>query len=159
MIAPGRGSKPTYDAEVRACVVQEVQRQPARQSDQMATWSLKLLQQAFRRAGLPAIGATTIERILHEEGYSLRCDRTCCYTGTALRVRKKGVYRARGPQAQKKSLIERAYQLAEECGIPLWNQDEADPYATRPQPGASWQRDAHPKLQRMNTCAMEESSS
>src|SRR5712692_41273 len=29
---------------------------------------------------------------------------------------------------RKKSLIERAYQLAEACGIPLWNQDEAGPY-------------------------------
>jgi transposase len=70
MIAPGRGRKPTSDAEVRAQVVQEVQRQPDRQSDQTATWSLKLLQRAFRRAGLPPIGATTIGRILHEEGSS-----------------------------------------------------------------------------------------
>jgi len=44
-------------------------------------------------------------------------------------------------------LIERAYQLAEACGIPLWNQDEAGPYATRPQPGASWQLEGHPNLQ------------
>lgn len=44
-------------------------------------------------------------------------------------------------------MIERAYQLAEACGIPLWNQDEAGPYATRPQPGASWQPEGHPKLQ------------
>lgn len=48
---------------------------------------------------------------------------------------------------RKKSLIERAYQLAEACGIPLWNQDEAGPYATRPQPGASWQPEGRPKLQ------------
>jgi len=26
---------------------------------------------------------------------------------------------------RKKSLIERAYRLAEACGLPLWNQDEA----------------------------------
>jgi len=44
-------------------------------------------------------------------------------------------------------LIERAYQLAEACGLPLWCQDEAGPYATRPQPGASWQLEGHPKLQ------------
>jgi hypothetical protein len=44
-------------------------------------------------------------------------------------------------------LIERAYQKASACGIPLWNQDEAGPYATRPQPGASWQLEGHPKLQ------------
>ena len=68
LIARGRGRKSTYDAEVRTRVVQEVQRQPDRQSDQTATWSLKLLERALRRAGLPSIGATTIGRILHEEG-------------------------------------------------------------------------------------------
>jgi transposase len=104
VIAAGRGRKPTYDGEVRARVVQEVQRQPDRQSDQSATWSLKLLQRALRRAGLPAIGATTIGRILHEEGYSLQRDRTWCDTGYALRKRKDGVYRVRDPQAQKKNV-------------------------------------------------------
>jgi transposase len=102
VIAAGRGRKPTYGAEARARVVQEVRRQPDRQSDQSATWSLKLLQRALRRAGLPAIGATTIGRILHEEGYSLQRDRTWCDTGYALRKRKDGVYRVRDPQAQEK---------------------------------------------------------
>ncbi len=102
VIAPGRGRKPTYGAEARARVLQEVRRQPDRQSDQSATWSLKLLQRALRRTGLPAIGATTIGRILHEEGYSLQRDRTWCDTGYALRKRKDGVYRVRDPHAQKK---------------------------------------------------------
>ncbi len=44
-------------------------------------------------------------------------------------------------------MIERAYRIAEGCGIPLWTQDEAGPYATRPQPGESWQPEGHPKLQ------------
>jgi transposase len=44
-------------------------------------------------------------------------------------------------------LIELAYQVAESCGLPLWCQDEAGPYATRPQPGASWQPEGHPRLQ------------
>jgi transposase len=102
VIAPGRGRKPLYDAEVRARVVQEVRRQPDRLSDQTATWSLKLLERALRRAGLPSIGATTIGRILHEEGYSLQRDRTWCDTGTAYRVRKEGVYRVHDPETQKK---------------------------------------------------------
>ena len=103
VIAPGRGCKPTYDVEVRARVVQEVQRRPDRVSNQTATWSLKLLQRALRRSGLPTIGATTIGSILHEEGYSLQRDRIWCYTGTALRVRKKGgLSRARSPSAEKK---------------------------------------------------------
>ena len=109
VIAPGRGRKTTYGAEERARVVQEVRRQPDRVSDQTATRSLKLLQRALRRAGLPAIGATTIGRILHEEGYRLQRDRTWCDTGTAYRVCKDGVYRVRDPQAQKKALNGKAH--------------------------------------------------
>jgi transposase len=102
VIASGRGRKPTYGAEARAQVVQEMRRQPDRQRDQTATWSLKLLQRALRRVGLPAIGATTIGRILHEEGYRVLRDRTWCDTGTAYRVRKDGIYRVRDPHAQGK---------------------------------------------------------
>ncbi len=104
VIASGRGRKPTYRTQERARVVQEVRRQPDRVSDQSATWSLKLLQRALRRANLPAIGSTTIWRILHEEGYRLQRDRTWCDTGTASRVRKDGVYRVQDPQAQKKKV-------------------------------------------------------
>ncbi len=104
VIASGRGRKPTYRAEERARVVQEVRRQPDRVSDQTATWSLKLLQRALRRANLPTIGSTTIGRILHEEGYSLQRDRSWCDTGYAFRKRKDGVYRVRDPHAQKKKV-------------------------------------------------------
>jgi transposase len=104
VIARGRGRKPTYEAEQRARVLQEVQRPPDRKEDQTATWSLHLLQRALRRADLPRIGATTIGRILHEEGYSVQRDRTWCQTGTAYRVRKDGVYRVHDPQAQKKKV-------------------------------------------------------
>jgi transposase len=104
VIAPGRGRKPTYHTEERARVLQEVQRQPDRQRDQTATWSLKLLEQALRKRALPDIGATTIGRILHEEGYSVQRDRTWCDTGYALRKRKDGVYRVRDPHAQKKKV-------------------------------------------------------
>ena len=63
-IAKGRGRKPTYNAQARARVVQEVRRQPDRATDQTATWSLKLLERSLRRVGLSSIGATTIGRIL-----------------------------------------------------------------------------------------------
>jgi transposase len=104
VIAPGRGRKPTYDEEMRARVLQEVQRPPDREKDQTATWSLKLLEHSLRKADLPAIGATTIGRILHEEGYSLQQDRTWCDTGYALRKRKDGVYRVHDPHTQKKKV-------------------------------------------------------
>lgn len=65
-----------------------------------------------------------------------------------MRKRKNGIYRVHDPHAQeKKTLIERAYQLAEASGIPLWNQHEASPYAARPQPEASWQPEGKAKLQ------------
>ena len=83
VIARGRGRKLTYHTEERTRVLQEVQRQPDRKTDQTATWSLKLLEQALRKLALPHIGATTIGRILHEEGYSLQRDRTWCDTGYA----------------------------------------------------------------------------
>lgn len=104
VIASGRGRKPAYHSEERSRVLQEVQRQPDRERDQTATWSLKLLERALRKGGLPRIGATTIGRILHEEGYSLQLDRTWCNTGYALRKRKDGVYRVHDPEAQKKKV-------------------------------------------------------
>lgn len=102
VIAGGRGRKATYATEARTQVVQTVQRQPDRMPDQTATWSLKLLQRALRRAGLPSIGSTTIGRILHEEGFTLQRDRTWCHTGTAYRLRKDGVYLVYDPQAPEK---------------------------------------------------------
>jgi len=101
-IAPGRGRKLTYHREERARVLQEVQRPPDRKNDQTATWSLKLLEKALRKGGLSHIGATTIGRILHEEGYSLQRDRTWCDTGYALRKHKDGIYRVRDPRTQEK---------------------------------------------------------
>lgn len=71
MIARGRGRKPTYEAQARERVVAEVQRQPARETDQTATWSLKLLERALRKEALPHIGATTIGHILHDIGQLL----------------------------------------------------------------------------------------
>lgn len=35
-------------------------------------------------------------------------------------------------------MIEQAYRLAKQCGIPVWCQDEAGPYQAIPQPGAGW---------------------
>ena len=102
MIARGRGRKPSYEAGARERVVQEVQRQPDREKEQTAACSLKLLERALRKAELPAIGATTIGRILHEEGYKVQRDRTWCQTGITYRVRKDGVYRVRDPQTQEK---------------------------------------------------------
>lgn len=44
-------------------------------------------------------------------------------------------------------MIEQAYTLAEQQGLAVWTEDEAGPYQTKPQPGASWQPQGQPARQ------------
>ena len=88
--AAGRGRQPTYTSEQRARILAEVQREPDRQEDQTATWSLMLLRDTLRKTGLPQIAAETIREVLYEAGYSFQQTRTWCRTGYALRKRKSG---------------------------------------------------------------------
>ena len=146
-IAAGRGRKATYTSPQRQCILEELRCEPDRERDQSATWSLSLLQRALRRGGLPAIGASTIRRVLHEAGYVFGRSRTWCKTGTAVRVRTAGVVTVHDPQAQEKQcLIELAYRIAEAAGIELWCQDEAGPYQAIPQPGEDWHLQGYPRL-------------
>ena len=101
-IAAGRGRKPTYTSEQRADVLAEVEREPDRQKDQTATWSLLLLRSSLRNSGLPHIGAETIRHILHEAGYSYQRTRTWVHTGYALRKRKSGTVTTYDPQTLEK---------------------------------------------------------
>lgn len=89
-IAPGRGRKPTYTSQQQARILTEVQREPDREQDQSATWSLMLLRQALRERDLPKIAAETIRQVLHEAGYSYQRTRSWVRTGSALRKRKSG---------------------------------------------------------------------
>jgi transposase len=89
-VAAGRGRKCTYTSEERSLILQEVQRLPDREEDGTATWSLKTLERALRKKGLPQLGASTIREVLHEAGYSFQQTRTWCRTGYALRKRKSG---------------------------------------------------------------------
>ena len=89
-IAAGRGRKPTYTSEQHARILAEVQREPDREQDQTATWSLMLLRTALRKEALPHIAKETIRQVLHEAGYSYQRTRTWCRTGYALRKRKSG---------------------------------------------------------------------
>jgi transposase len=103
-IAAGRGRKPTYTNEQRAEVLRELQREPDREKDQTATWSLMLLRQALRKRDLPHVAAETIRQVLHEHGYSFQRTRTWCRTGYALRKRKSGTVTTYDEQTpQKKS--------------------------------------------------------
>jgi transposase len=147
-IAPGRGRRPTYDTAARAQIVAMAQQPPRRREDQTATWSLRTLQRRLRRDGLPTVGTSTIRRVLQDAGSSYQRTRTWCPTGTALRKRKAGVVRVVDPQTEEKtSLIDLAYRVGEEVGVPVWTQDEAGPYQALPHPGASWQPAEHPARQ------------
>ena len=101
-IAAGRGRKLTYTSEQRARIIAEVQREPDREQDQTATWSLLLLRSALRQEGLPHVARETIRQVLHEAGYSYQRTRTWVRTGYALRVRKSGTVTTYDPQTPEK---------------------------------------------------------
>jgi transposase len=90
LIARGRGRKTIYTSGQQRRILAEVQREPDREHDQTATWSLLLLRGALRKTDLPHIAKETIRLVLHEAGYSYQRTRTWCRTGYALRKRKSG---------------------------------------------------------------------
>ncbi len=102
-IAAGRGRKPTYTSEQHARIVAEVQREPDREQDQTATWSLLLLRTALRKEVLPHVARETIRQVLHEAGYSYQRTRTWVRTGYALRVRKSGTVTTSDEQTPEKN--------------------------------------------------------
>ena len=105
-LAPRRppGRAPTYDETARARILAEFARPPDREADGTATWSLKTLRDALRRAedGLPAVSTYTIYAVLRAAGYSYQRDRTWCRTGTVIRVRKAGAVEVADPDAEAK---------------------------------------------------------
>jgi transposase len=100
--APGRGRKATSTSQQQARIIAEVQRQPDREQDQSATWSLMLLRQALRQTDLPQIAAETIRQVLHEAGYSYQRTRSWVRTGSALRKRKSGTVTTYDPETPEK---------------------------------------------------------
>ncbi len=101
-IAAGRGRKPTYTSQQHARILAEVQREPDREKDQTATWSLLLLRGALRKQALPHIARETIRQVLHEAGYRYQRTRTWVRTGYALRVRKSGTVTTYDPETPEK---------------------------------------------------------
>jgi transposase len=101
-IARGRGRKPTYSPAARARIIATAQRPPTRRADGTATWSLGTLQRSLRQAGLPALGTSTIRRVLQDAGSSYQRTRSWCPTGTAQRKRKAGVVTVVDPHTEVK---------------------------------------------------------
>lgn len=101
-IATGRGRKPTYGPVARAEIVATAQRPPDRRADGTGTWSLSTLPRTLRRQDFPALGRTTIRRVLRDAGSSYQMSRTWCPTGTAERKRKSGIVRVVDPATEQK---------------------------------------------------------
>jgi transposase len=102
----GGGPETIYGEEEKSRILAEVKRKPDREEDGSATWSLSLLQTALRNApdGLPKVSIDTIQKTLHEAGWSWQRDRSWCNTGTVLRKRQGEIVEVIDPEtAPKKS--------------------------------------------------------
>ncbi len=87
----GGGTPASYGVAETERILAEVQRISEHQGDGTVAWSLSLLKQALRQApdGLPCVSTYTIQRILHEAGYSWQKNRGWCETGQVKRKRKR----------------------------------------------------------------------
>lgn len=100
----GGGPETIYGMEERKRILAEFERQPDREKDGTATWSLSTLQRVLREApdGLPSVSTYTIGRALHEAGWTWQKGRTWCKTGTVTRKRKGVAVEVTDPEAEGK---------------------------------------------------------
>lgn len=100
----GGGFAIQYPTSERERILQEVRRTPDRAQDGTASWSLKTLQQALRRAsdGLPNVSTYTILGVLQEAGWSWQENRRWCQTGQVIRKRKTGKVTVTDPDGEAK---------------------------------------------------------
>ena len=100
----GGGSPDKYGPGERARILKEFRRKPQPETDATATWSLKTLCAALRKApdGLPEVSEDTIRTVLLENGCSWQQSRTWCETGTAIRKRKRGTVTVTDPDTAPK---------------------------------------------------------
>lgn len=105
-VEPRHGGSPPikYGPEEQQRIVAEFERQPDRERDGTATWSLNTLQRALRTAsdGLPTVSTYTIGQALHEAGWTCQKDRKWCKTGRVVRKRKSGPVEVTDPDAEAK---------------------------------------------------------
>jgi len=100
----GGGQPKRYTVAQQERIRQEVGREPDRDQDRTATWSLATLQRAPRQApdGLPSVSTYTIWCVLHDAGLTWQLDRGWCPTGTAMRKRKSGTVTVHDPDVVAK---------------------------------------------------------
>jgi transposase len=100
----GGGQPRTYTPTERQRIRDEARRQPDREADGTATWSLSTLRQALRSApdGLPHVSTATIRTVLREAGWTWQRTRSWCDTGKVVRRRKQGAVEVTDPDAEAK---------------------------------------------------------
>ena len=100
----GGGPARKYETAERERILAEVRRQPTPEQDGTATWSLRLLCRALRRAadGLPEVSEDTIRTVLREAGFTWQRSRSWCQTGQVVRKRKDGPVTVCDPDAEAK---------------------------------------------------------
>jgi hypothetical protein len=105
-IEPRHGGGPPikYGLQERSRILAEFERQPDREQDGTATWSLNTLQRALRTSadGLPTVSTYAIWLTLHDAGWRWQGDRTWCKTGTVARKRKGQAVEVADPEAEAK---------------------------------------------------------
>jgi transposase len=86
----GGGPETVYGEAEKARILAEIKREPDREKDGSATWSLSLLQNVLRNApdGLAKVSIDTIQKTLQEAGWSWQRDQSWCHTGTVRRKRR-----------------------------------------------------------------------
>jgi hypothetical protein len=100
----GSGTATQYGTAERERILDEFRREPDREQDGTATWSLTTLQRALRKApdGLPQVSTKTILHTVWNAGYSWQRSRTWCHTGTVVRRRKTGPVEVTDPDTTPK---------------------------------------------------------
>ena len=105
-IEPRHGGGPPviYGVDERKRILAELERQPNREKDGTATWSLSTLQQALREApdGLPNVSTYTIWCVMKGACWTWQKDRTWCNTGTVTRKRKGVAVQVTDPETEAK---------------------------------------------------------
>jgi transposase len=105
-IEPRHGGGPIveYGEAEKERILREVRREPDREADGTASWSLKTLQRALRTAsdGLPKVSTYTIHTVLCEAGWSWQRDGSWCETGKVKRKRKGKTVEVTDPDTQAK---------------------------------------------------------
>lgn len=93
-----------YGSEQRSKILEAIQKQPDRQTDGTATWSLTTLQRSLREgeSDLAQVSTYTLHKVLKEAGWSWQKNRSWCETGKVMRKRKAGVVKVVDPDAEAK---------------------------------------------------------